>query len=155
MLLTPYLRTFCALILISPYSLANDSAPLPLGVVLDDQGQPLTIPTQPKTALSYTPIKPSKTSKTHKPLPSKPKAKAKKISRKQQLANRKTVANDAGCRWLNSRMNLLEKNLNLGVNHRNMHHQQELNVRQEEWECLKCGMEGPDQADHHSCQYRR
>ncbi|MFT5789297.1 MAG: hypothetical protein ACI8SJ_001413 [Shewanella sp.] len=156
MLLTRYLPIVYALILISPCCFASDTAPLPLGAVLDDKGQPLAIPTQPKTALSYTPVKQTETTSASKQSPSKPKAKkTKKMSHKQQLASRTKVANDAGCRWLNSRMNLLEKQLNLGVNNRNMHHQQELNARQNEWECLKCGMEGPNQSDHHSCQYRR
>ncbi|MCL1056492.1 hypothetical protein L2729_00615 [Shewanella gelidimarina] len=155
MLLSPYRHIACALILFSPYCFANDSPPLPLGAVLDDKGQPLLIPTQPKTALSYTPVKQTKTTRVSQPSKPKSKAKTKKVSRKQQLASRKKVANDAGCRWLHSRMTLLEKNVSLGINHRNMHLQQELNARQDEWECLKCGIEGPNQSDHHSCQYRR
>lgn len=150
------LRIIYALMLICPDGLANDSPSLPLGVVLDDKGQPLLIPEKPKAALSYTPIQQTKTPVA---LPSnnktKTKTKTKKTSRKQQLASRQKVANDAGCRWLNSRMTLLEKNVSLDINHRNIHLQQELNARQNEWECLKCGTEGPNLSDHNSCQYRR
>ncbi|MCL1095415.1 hypothetical protein [Shewanella kaireitica] len=155
MLLTFYRVIIIFLLLLCPYAIASDSSTLPLGAVLDDKGQPLAIPTQNKTALSYSTPPPANTSHNSKTPQSKPKPKYKKISRKQQLASRKNVANDAGCRWLNGRMKLLEKQLRLGVNHRNQHQQQELNVRQDEWECLKCGVEGPNPSDHHSCQYRR
>ncbi|ACJ31546.1 Conserved hypothetical protein [Shewanella piezotolerans WP3] len=155
MLLTFYRVTIIFLLLHCPYAIASDPSTLPLGTVLDDKGQPLTIPTQNKTALSYsTPPAVNSSHNIKTPL-SKPKSKYKKTSRKQQLASRKNVANDAGCRWLNGRMKQLEKQLRLGVNHRNQHQQQELNVRQDEWECLKCGVEGPNPSDHHSCQYRR
>ncbi len=154
-MLPTFYRSIICLLLFCPNSIASDSPVLPLGVVLDDQGQPLTIPTQDKTALSYSSIPPASNSKSKKKPPSKPKAKNKSNSRKQQLSSRKSIANDAGCRWLNGRMKQLEKQLTAGVNHRNRHQQQELSVRQDEWECLKCGVEGPNPSDHHSCQYRR
>lgn len=155
MLLTFYRVIIIFLLLLCPYTIARDSSTLPLGTVLDDKGQPLTIPTQNKTALSYSATPPASNSHSKKTPQSKPKSNYKKISRKQQLASRKNVANDAGCRWLNGRMKQLEKQLRVGVNHRNQHQQQELSVRQDEWECLKCGVEGPHPSDHHSCQYRR
>lgn len=31
----------------------------------------------------------------------------------------------------------------------------ELSARQKEWQCLKCGAEGPNQNDYSRCQYRR
>lgn len=155
MLLTFYRVIIIFLLLLCPYTIARDSSTLPLDTVLDDKGQPLTIPTQNKTALSYSAKPPASNSHSKKTPQSKPKSNYKKISRKQQLASRKNVANDAGCRWLNGRMKQLEKQLRVGVNHRNQHQQQELSVRQDEWECLKCGVEGPNPSDHHSCQYRR
>ena len=155
MLLTFYRVIIIFLLLLCPYTIARDSSTLPLGTVLDDKGQPLTIPTQNKTALSYSATPPASNSHSKKTPQSKPKSNYKKISRKQQLASRKNVANDAGCRWLNGRMKQLEKQLRVGVNHRNQHQQQELSVRQDEWECLKCGVEGPHPSDHHNCQYRR
>lgn len=155
MLLTFYRVIIIFLLLLCPYAIASDSSTLPLGAVLDDKGQPLTIPSQNQTALSYSSTPAANNSHSKKKPQSKPKSKQKKISRKQQLASRKRVANDAGCRWLNGRMKQLEKQLRLGVNHRNQHQQQELSVRQDEWECLKCGAEGPNPSDHHSCQYRR
>lgn len=155
MLLTFYRVIIIFLLLLCPYTIARDSSTLPLGTVLDDKGHPLTIPTQNKTALSYSATPPASNSHSKKTPQSKPKSNYKKISRKQQLASRKNVANDAGCRWLNGRMKQLEKQLRVGVNHRNQHQQQELSVRQDEWECLKCGVEGPNPSDHHSCQYRR
>ena len=148
-------RLLALFLLASSCLTAYAKAPLPLGVVLDDKGQPIAIPDKPQSHFEYHYVPPTKRyQQTVKAHPSNQK-KSKKLSRKQLLASRQSVANDAGCRWLDSRMSTLEKKLTLGVNHRNQHHQQELLVRQDEWECLKCGVEGPAQADHHSCQYRR
>ncbi|MGS0726971.1 hypothetical protein ACVBIO_03775 [Shewanella sp. 0m-8] len=136
----------------------QDRPSLDLGSVLNDKGQPITVPSETQSHFNYSApaiaasspanAKNSKTNKTKT-------KKAKPQSRKQQLASRSKVANDPGCRWLNGRMNSLERNLSSGVNSRNRHYQQELSVRQGEWECMKCGAEGPDQSDHGNCQHKR
>lgn len=140
------------------YGTEPNSPTLTLGSVLNDKGQPLEIPNKPKSHFNYSPppiessSSPSpKIRRNQKSSPKKTKAK----SRKQQLASRSSVANDPSCRWLNGRMNSLERNLNGELNSRNRHYQQELNIRQDEWECMKCGAEGPEQSDHAECQYKR
>lgn len=78
MLLTFYRVTIIFLLLHCPYAIATDPSTLPLGTVLDDKGQPLTIPTQNKTALSYsTPPAVNSSHNIKTPL-SKPKSKYKK-----------------------------------------------------------------------------
>jgi len=135
------------------------AADLPLNVLLDDKGQPLAIPTEQQIALDYTPVPhttasySAQTPRTNKK--ARAKQKATKMSRKQQLKNRNSIADNSNCRWLSARMTQLEKQLNPGINHRNRHQQQELNARQTEWECLKCGAEGPEPRDYYACQYRR
>ncbi len=144
----------CLVTLLAQQASATDNK-LTLGTVLDDQGNPITLPnTKVNNNLRYSipaPKKPAKSS-TKRKLPSK---KVVKQSRKKQLASRNNVANDPGCRWLNSRMSSLEQYAGAGVNARNRHYQQELSIRQQEWQCLKCGAEGPSQGDHAQCQYRR
>lgn len=140
------------------YSHDPDSPTLELGSALNDKGQPLELPDQPKSSLNYSPppIEDSKQSSTQSRVTKdSPHKKAKPKSRKQQLVSRSSVANDPGCRWLNARMNSLERQISSGVNSRNRHYQQELKIRQDEWECMKCGAEGPAQSDHAACQYRR
>ncbi len=142
---------------IAPYSQANTKGPLPLGVVLDSEGNPISLPTQSQSALDYH----SPTSiKHHNSAEAKPTKKkqtrTKKLSRKQQLASRAHVANSPSCRWLNSRMNKLEQNLTFtGNGSTNSYHRKELVIREKEWKCMKCGAEGPQQKDRDRCQYRR
>jgi hypothetical protein len=83
------------------------------------------------------------------------KNKTKTLSRKQQLASRKRVANDVGCRWLNSRMDHLEGQLTQAGTQDLGHQAAELKIRQKEWQCLKCGVEGPSIADRSRCQHKR
>ncbi|ABZ74767.1 conserved hypothetical protein [Shewanella halifaxensis HAW-EB4] len=140
----------------SCFSSDPDTSSLVLGSVLNDKGQPIEIPSKPQSDFNYSPptIEESKRSSTQARVAKKSPPKKDK-SRKQQLASRNSVANDPGCRWLNGRMNSLERHLSAGVNSRNRHYQTELNIRQDEWQCMKCGAEGPKQSDHASCQYRR
>lgn len=127
--------------------------PLPLGVVLDSQGRPITIPSSNQASLEYqskeasvsSPKKPTRATKK------KTKKKAKRSSHKRQFASRTNVANDPSCRWLNQRMKELEKKQSLDKSH----HQQELKIRNKEWKCMKCGAEGPKQKDYDRCQYKR
>ncbi|ABV89377.1 hypothetical protein [Shewanella pealeana] len=135
-----------------------DNPSLELGSVLNDKGQPIRVPSETHSDFNYSPptIEGSSPASTQiNKSKKKPSKQAKAKSRKQQLASRSSVANNPSCRWLNSRMNSLEKHLSAGVNSRNRHYQQELDIRQQEWQCMKCGAEGPEQSDHASCQYRR
>lgn len=154
LLLFRFFGMFCLVMLLTQQASATDNK-LTLGTVLDDQGNPITLPnTKVNNNLRYTIPSPKKSvkSSTKRKLSSK---KVVKQSRKKQLASRNSVANDPGCRWLNSRMSSLEQYAGAGVNVRNRHYQQELSIRQQEWQCMKCGAEGPSQGDHALCQYRR
>ena len=136
----------------------QDRPSLDLGSVLNDKGQPITIPSETQSHFNYSAPAIAASSQPNSTSATTPKAKARKAkpkNRKQQLASRNSVANDPGCRWLNSRMNSLERNLSGGVNSRNRHQQQELSIRQGEWQCMKCGAEGPELSDHASCQHKR
>lgn len=142
---------------IIPYSQAKTQHPLPLGVVLDNEGNPISLPPKNQSAMEFqspkftkphhfADINSSQKKPTHK----------KKLSRKQQLASRAHVANSPSCRWLNSRMNKLEQNLTFaGNDSTNSYHRKELVIREKEWKCMKCGAEGPQQKDRDKCQYRR
>lgn len=134
--------------------------PLPLGTLRDSNGQPIAIPSEPQSAFEYsaptiTPADSSKsqatkaTKKTTKP------AKTKKLTRKQQLASREQVANNPNCRWLDQRMSQLEAQMRSKQDNTSQYHADELSARQQEWQCLKCGAEGPNRDDHSRCQYRR
>lgn len=136
------------------------TAPLPLGTLLDNEGKPINVPNQVQSAFEYspptvTPAEPSKTTKSTKATQSNKAAKSKKLSRKQQLASREHVANDPNCRWLDKRMDQLESLLGNKQDNAAKHQADELSARQKEWQCLKCGAEGPAQNDHSKCQYRR
>ncbi|MCH1929874.1 hypothetical protein L9G16_06740 [Shewanella sp. A25] len=136
---------------------ADKAEPLPLGTLLDSDGNPIALPEE-RSALNYssptvdTPEVTTKNAKENTPTKS-PKKKTKKQSRKQQLASREHVANDPSCRWLDARMDLLEGQI--GTKASANYQTDELDVRQQEWRCLKCGAEGPDRDDYYRCQYRR
>lgn len=122
---------------------------------LDSEGNPLLIPTETRSALEYSQPASANYSLPKNKKPKKPKRK-KALSRKQQIASRANVANDPSCRWLNSRMDQLERTLaSSSKNTRYGHHSDELKIRHSEWKCMKCGAEGPRQSDHDRCQYRR
>ncbi|MGI2258523.1 hypothetical protein [Shewanella sp. GXUN23E] len=124
--------------------------PLPLDTVLDANGNPIAIPQQTESALELPapeliPISAKQEKQTK--VKSQP---AKKLSRKQALANRDSVANDPSCRWLDQRLKQLESTLKQKYGHQ----QDEYSVRFQEWQCLKCGAEGPVSGDHDKCQAR-
>lgn len=130
---------------------------LPLGTLLDSQGKPLPIPAE-QSALDYSPptVNVDNTSpKTKTNKTQSTKTKNKKLSRKQQLASRDKVANDPSCRWLDARMSQLETQIGNKREQAADYHSDELNARKQEWQCLKCGVEGPNPDDYHRCQYRR
>lgn len=139
---------------------ADTTTSLPLGTVLDSQGNSIPLPSQQKSALEIPSIKPSKSSKTTQyKIPkknSRTKPKKRPLSAKQQLASRASVANDPSCRWLDTRMDQLEKKLTYeGNSGAKSYHKKELTVREREWKCMKCGTEGPNQADRDKCQQKR
>lgn len=139
---------------------ADTAKSLPLGTVLDSQGNPIPLPSQQRSALEIPSIKPSATSKTtqYKPTKKTSRTKPKKraLSPKQQLASRTSVANDPSCRWLDTRMDQLEKKLTYeGNSGSKSYHQKELSAREREWKCMKCGTEGPNRVDRDKCQQKR
>lgn len=138
-------------------SKSSSTDPLPLGTLLDSEGKPLPIPAE-QSALDYSPPtvnvdNPSPKTKTNKTQSTK--TKNKKLSRKQQLASRDNIANDPSCRWLDARMSQLETQIGNKRDQTADYHSDELNARKQEWQCLKCGAEGPNPDDYHRCQYRR
>ena len=139
---------------------ADTTTPLPLGTVLDNQGNPIPMPSQQQSALEIPSIKPSKSSKATQYKPTKKtsrtKPKKRNLSPKQQLASRTSVANDPSCRWLDTRMDQLEKKLTYeGNSGSKSYHQKELSAREREWKCMKCGTEGPNRVDRDKCQQKR
>ncbi|WP_394147988.1 hypothetical protein [Shewanella atlantica] len=165
-LLTEYARlikpatTFALAILMfvpTPCSRADNTPPLPLGVVLDNKGNPISFPTDNRSALEFSSPAVKETNRASSPAqPKKRKPHTKKLPHKQQLAGRAHIANDPSCRWLNNRMNKLEKSLtSTGNKSSNSYHKKELAIRNKEWNCMKCGAEGPKQKDYDRCQHRR
>lgn len=138
-------------------SQSTQTAPLPLGTLLDSEGKPITVPNQVQSSFEYAAptLTPSKATKSTKDTQSTKATKSKKLTRKQQLASREHVANDPNCRWLDKRMDQLESLLGDKQDNAAKHQADELSARQKEWQCLKCGAEGPAQNDHSKCQYRR
>ncbi len=141
---------------------ANDTVQLPQNVqqlqipedgALDSDGNPLDIPAQPQSSLHYrsseaqtTPINKHYQFQT---------VKQKRKSHKQQQTDRQHVADNPNCRWLDKRMQQLEKQIKRQTKPDRAYHATELRIRNKEWNCLKCGAEGPQVADHAKCQYRR
>ena len=134
---------------------------LPLGSLYDNQGNQIDLPQQPQSSFEFqsdettfyqaSDTSQSNTKKQQKRSTKKPR----KPSRKQLLASRSSIADDASCRWLNSRLSFLERKIQSKSNTQFGHHQEELAIRQQEWICLKCGAEGPATYDHGNCQHKR
>jgi hypothetical protein len=131
--------------------------PIPLGTLLDSEGKPIINPSEPQSGFEYSAPTTSAEPKTKTPKSTTAtKAnKSKKLNRKQQLASRERVANDPNCRWLDQRMSQLEAQMRSKQGNTAKYRSDELSARQQEWQCLKGGAEGPNQDDHSRCQYRR
>ncbi len=144
------LLIFC--LLSASVSAANDPKPpekLPLGTVLDSQGNPIKLPTTIESSLEFKTAQP-KAMKS--PLQQKSNNKSKNIlNRKKQLTRQAKVANDPNCRWLAQRIKQLKKHKSSTKGYQN----QELTIREKEWKCMKCSAEGPKQEDYARCQHRR
>ncbi|WP_299571104.1 hypothetical protein [uncultured Shewanella sp.] len=127
--------------------------PLPslaIGSVLDNQGNPITLPT-PQSALEYSADE-MQLDRSESVQLSSNKASIKKASKSANTAATMTVANDPSCRWLASRITYLKRHIK---QQQAEYHQTELGHRQKEWDCMNCATSGPTQAQHSSCQYKR
>ncbi|WP_144211627.1 hypothetical protein [Shewanella donghaensis] len=127
---------------------------LPMNVVLDHQGQPITLPAQ-QSALDYS----ADEMRLDKPLPqsrsttntnTKTNTRTSTKTTSKKLA-KKTI-NDPTCHWLNQRMKQLNSQLK---RNKSEPIETELSHRQKEWDCLDCSTTGPSQAQYSQCQYRR
>ncbi|MEI6859811.1 MAG: hypothetical protein V5788_08545 [Shewanella sp.] len=133
-----------------------DAPPLDIGIALDSEGKPISIPTVQSALEYHTPpaYQTNKNISKHTPRPKKKSATI--LSKKQRLISRVNVANDPSCRWLDSRINKLEKNLSHAGNQNSYgFHRNELKIRHKEWQCMQCGAEGPNQTQRDICQHRR
>ncbi|QYJ86048.1 hypothetical protein K0I73_18145 [Shewanella mesophila] len=159
MINTLRLISLFAVVFISPIAANEPTEPLPLPAnsALDSDGNPIVIPKDHSSALHYTsePIRQKPTIKPSQKNTKKSSKKSHRLSRKQQLASRQSVADNPSCRWLNQRMTQLEKSLKKQRSHQFGYQAEELKARKSEWVCMKCGAEGPNQNDHHKCQYKR
>ncbi|WP_028771942.1 hypothetical protein [Shewanella waksmanii] len=144
--------SFCLLVWItlSQVSANETQSHLPLGSVLDSHGNPIAMPEKADVALQYTPTVSSQSQQVQ----SRPSTKHSKADRRLNK-RRPNVADNPSCRWLDKRMQGLEKQLNSQRRQQFSHHAEELAVRQQEWQCLQCGGMGPKPSDHSRCQYRR
>jgi len=118
--------------------------------VFDSEGQPVTI-NPPSLALEYHADEAlvdrawGSKGKVSQPYKSKAKVSALKAPK---------VANDPSCRWLDNRISYLQRKLRPGAQNQ-QHFENEMNVRLDEWKCLKCETKGPSEGDHSLCQYKR
>ncbi|GGB58151.1 hypothetical protein K8B83_01110 [Shewanella inventionis] len=130
--------------------LNNDNAnQLPQQYATDSQGNIIAIPTKAQSALEYNAndifIKPSlqKHIDANKAITS---------SAHQTSTN---MADDPSCRWLQSRITHLQKKQRQTQNSSFSHYQDEIDIRESEWDCLKCATSGPNDVDRGECQHKR
>lgn len=124
---------------------------LPLGTLLDANGQPMALPQQHQGAMHYQAPKQSPIKPRSNPAPSSQRNHAGKGKSKASNTKRITVANDPTCRWLDQRL----KQLQIQQQQRYGHQQRELTLRRKEWRCLDCAGKGPEAGDHARCQIKR
>ncbi|MEH6463859.1 MAG: hypothetical protein V7771_08055 [Shewanella psychromarinicola] len=134
--------------------LTNDNAnSLPSQYATDHQGNVIIIPTEQRSALEYRAddiyLKPS-----HKKSPIKKNNTRSSITASSGV-NSTTIANDPSCRWLNNRIKHLQKKQRQTQNSQFSHYQDEIDIRESEWTCLKCATSGPNNVDRGECQYKR
>ncbi|WP_394202709.1 hypothetical protein [Shewanella waksmanii] len=154
-----YLGRLCACLMVLFASInhiiANEK--LPLGTVLDSQGRVIELPQSPQMALEYSPPKlayPTRTQPKRAKTSKSVKSQA-KLGTKQNNTRHLTVANNPSCRWLAGRIKNLQKQLNSPRRGQFGYYGEELRIREQEWQCLRCDAEGPKQTDHSRCQYKR
>lgn len=134
----------------NPTELNNDHAHhLPQQYATDSQGNHLTLPTEDRAALKYNAddifIKPSLQQYIDD---------NKAVASSSRQAST-PVADDPNCRWLHSRIKHLQKKQKQVQNSRFSHYQDEIDIRKDEWACLKCATSGPNDVDRGECQYKR
>lgn len=140
---------------------STEAEPLPLGTVLDANGEEITIPSQQNSSLHYSSRESLKSIKPKTVFHNTSKIKqlnnsSSKTNNKHKYSSQQYVANDPSCRWLNNRIQLLQNNLKNSRHLRKDNYQkQELKIRRAEWDCMNCTGEGPSQSDYDRCQYRR
>jgi hypothetical protein len=133
----------------------NESAP-DLGQALDNQGNPITAYPKIQIGLEFLEQDSPEAHNTENPKSAKRKKPASKSARTaKNKSHRRNVANDPGCRWLDTRMDHLENQLRSGHSQAIGYQEGELKIRQKEWRCLKCATQGPGQGDHSRCQQKR
>jgi hypothetical protein len=131
--------------------LTNDNAnSLPSQYASDHQGNEIIIPNGQRSALEYRSddiyLKPTREKLTTKPTNTRSSITSQSTS---------TIANDPGCRWLNSRLKHLQKKLRQTQSNQFSHYQDEIDMRKREWHCLKCASNGPTDVDRNVCQHKR
>jgi hypothetical protein len=134
--------------------LTNDNAnSLPPQYATDHQGKVLNIPTDQGSALEYRAddiyLKPSQKK------PTNTQTNTRSSIRASSGVNSTTIANDPSCRWLNNRIKHLQKKQRQTQNSQFSHYQDEIDIRESEWTCLKCATSGPNNVDRGECQYKR
>lgn len=132
---------------------ASTPITLPADSALDSEGNPIVIPGQHRSALHYR-AQDLPTTKQPKSQRRETLKKPKKDNRRR-TAQRQLVADDPSCRWLHQRMNQLKRKLQSQSKPEFGFHRDELNIRKSEWDCMKCGAEGPSVSDYQKCQYKR
>lgn len=137
-----------------PTQLTNDNAnSLPSQYATDHQGNVIVIPTEQSSALEYRAddiyLKPR-----HKKSPIK-KNNTRSSTVKRTTLKSATIANDPSCRWLHSRIKQLQKKQRHTQNSQFSHYQDEIDIREGEWACLKCATSGPNNVDRGECQHKR
>ncbi|MBB1439791.1 hypothetical protein H5202_14140 [Shewanella sp. SG41-4] len=135
--------------------LTNDNADsLPTQYATDHQGNVIVIPTEQSSALEYRAddiyLKPSR-----KKLITTQSNAGSSISKRSNTMSITTITNDPNCRWLNNRIKNLKKKQRQTQNSQFSHYQDEIDIRQKEWTCLKCATSGPNNVDRGECQHKR
>lgn len=107
---------------------------------LDADGNPIALPQEFAPALQY-----RADEATVAPI----KVKAQR-SKKHATAKTTQVVDDAGCRWLHSRVSELRRRLKSDTRLADYFHD-EMREYQQQWQCLKCDGAGPAAGDHARC----
>ncbi|MCH1919679.1 hypothetical protein L9G15_09560 [Shewanella sp. A3A] len=145
MSLAPHITLSLLLLVASSHLTATEltnNTPLkhPQEQALDADGNPIPLPTEYAPALEY---------HAHEALVTPVKVSPQR-NKTRQSAKADKVADDAGCRWLHSRMGELKRRLKSDTRLAEYFHD-EINQYQQQWQCLKCAGAGPAAGDHARC----
>lgn len=144
--MSPALRLMLGLLLLAasnvPATELSNNTPLKhtQEQALDADGNPIALPQDYAPALEYHADEAKVTPLTLNT----------KRSKTRQSAKTDKVADDAGCRWLHSRMSELKRRLKSDTRLAEYFHD-EINQYQQQWQCLKCNGAGPAAGDHARC----